>query len=127
MNPVTPALFHHDAIQRHTRTESLRLIDYSPFPRVDVDQGPRMGLSLNESDSGLCVAVDNSVKVGSLLRILIRGVDGRPARDVVTRVVWCKTDKDGRMRAGLAFLREGRASMLKVRRNEHRTQAVINA
>ncbi len=124
---VTPAPLRSEAIQRSVRSESLRLIDYSPFPRMDLDRGTCKGMSLNESETGLCIALEDEVEVGSMLRVVIRGVDGEPTRDIVTRVVWCRENIHGRVRAGLAFLREGRARMLKVRRTEHRTQTVITA
>ena len=100
---------------RSVRQEAMRQIDYAPFPRTNCDQGPQGGLSLNESETGLCVAISQPEAIGSLLRVMIRGVDGRQTRDVVTRVVWCNPSDDGRYRAGLALLRESRPQMMKVR------------
>lgn len=100
---------------RSVRQEAMRQIDYAPFPRTNCKRGPQGGLSLNESETGLCIAISRPEPVGSLLRVMIRGVDGRKVRDVVTRVVWCDRSDDGRYRAGLALLREGRAQMMKVR------------
>lgn len=125
--PVLSTLAAEQAPQRSVRTESLRLIDYSPYPRMDLEHGPKIGMSLNESDTGLCIVLGEEIEAGSMLRIVVRGVDGRPTHDMVTRVVWCKPNQDGRIRAGLAYLREGRARMLKVQHTQHRTQAVINA
>ena len=110
---------------RAERHESIRLIDYSPFPRARLDRGPRAGLSINESETGICIAASERIEQGELIRVLVRGIDGRPVRDVVARVVWCRPSDDGRYRVGLALLREGKPRMLRVRpRAEHRDSVV---
>ncbi|MBW2295963.1 MAG: twin-arginine translocase TatA/TatE family subunit, partial [Deltaproteobacteria bacterium] len=90
------------------RREGLRQVDYSPFPRVSLDAGNNLGLLLNESDAGLCLVVAEKESVGSLLRVVVRGLHGRTSRDVVARVVWCSDAEQGRTRLGLELLRESR-------------------
>jgi hypothetical protein len=36
----------------------------------------------------MCLEVDRSVRIGSLLRLTLRSIDGRPALDTLARVVW---------------------------------------
>jgi len=109
---------------RSERSESLRLIDYSPFPRMDLERGRQIGMTLNESDSGLCAAVADRVDVGELLRVIIRGVDGQSVRDVIARVVWCQESSDGRYQMGISFLRRSGARMLRVRPRASRMVAI---
>jgi hypothetical protein len=99
----------------HPRRQALRLVEYSDFPRMDLDAGRQTGLALNESDSGLCIAVSGKQEIGSLLRVTVRGIDGRSARDVVARVVWCRDADEGRFRIGLEMLRENKPRMMRVR------------
>jgi len=112
---------------RAERHEWIRLIDYSPFPRAQLDRGPRTGLSIDESQTGLCIAASERIERGELLRVVVRGIDGRPVRDVVARVVWCRPSDDGRYRAGLALLREGKPQMLRVRHEAGLGDAVVTA
>ena len=117
----------NDACLRSERRESLRLIDYAPFPRMDLARGRRVGLSLNESDTGLLVATEDRVEPGELLRIVIRGVDGGAVRDIVARVVWCEQADDDSYRMGLAFLRNAGARMLRARHRAARRDVVVMA
>ena len=118
--PSTPTPSQHrdpwTTPPRSARQEAMRQIDYSHFPRMSCDGGPQGGLSLNESETGLCIAIPQPQPIGTLLRVMVRGVDGRKVRDVVTRVVWCDRSKDGRYRVGVEMLREGRAKMMRVRK-----------
>jgi hypothetical protein len=107
------------------RRDGLRQVDYSPFPRVSLDAGNNLGLLLNESDAGLCLVVAEKEPVGSLLRVVVRGLHGRTSRDVVARVVWCSDAEQGRTRLGLELLRESRPQMLRVRyRDGQRSRSI---
>ncbi len=107
-----------DDDRRGPRREGLRQVDYSPFPRVSLDAGENLGLLLNESDTGLCLVVAEKESIGSLLRVVVRGLHGYTSRDVVARVVWCNDSDQGRTRLGLELLRESRPQMLRVRYRE---------
>jgi hypothetical protein len=47
------------------------------------------------SDSGLCLEVEQGLPIGSLLRVTLRGIDGRPALDALGRVTWCRAEAEG--------------------------------
>ena len=86
------------------RSDELRIVEYTPFPRVKAGELPRVGFTRDLSPSGLCVGGDRSEPVGALLRVVVRGPDGRPDRPCVTRVVWCEATSDGRHWLGLERL-----------------------
>jgi hypothetical protein len=111
----------------NAREDALRLVEYAPYPRVSLDQGPQVGLALNRSESGLCIAVNEPEELGTLLRLVVRGVDGRPVQDVLARVVWCRAADDGRHRLGIALLREQRPKPMRVRYGEDRRGAAVGA
>lgn len=102
-------------IRREPRREGLRQADYGAFPRMSLDAEKHMGLLLNESDKGLCLAASNNQPVGTLLRVMVRGLHGHISRDVVARVVWSKETSAGHFRLGLALLRESGPRMSRVR------------
>jgi putative nucleotidyltransferase with HDIG domain len=111
-------------VRSQPRRNALRRVDYSAFPRMSLDADKRLGLMLNESDSGLCLAASSREEVGTLLRVMVRGLHGRVSRDVVARVVWSKETTVGRYRLGLALLRETRPQMMRVRYEAlHRTRS----
>ncbi len=84
-----------------SRLDEVRIVEYTPFPRVAASLTPRIGFTRDVSDSGMCIGSDHPEAVGSLLRIIVRGADGRPDRPCVERVVWCQPASDGRHWIGL--------------------------
>lgn len=116
-----------DGIRRGPRREGLRQVDFSRFPRMNLDAGERLGLLLNESDAGLCLVVAQREEIGSLVRVVVRGLDGHTSRDVVARVVWCDDSDSGRSRLGLELLRESSPQMLRVRYQDgRRVRSILN-
>jgi hypothetical protein len=115
----------YEVERAHARRKGLRLVEYSSFPRVDIDAGLQDGLALNESDSGTCIAVASKLEIGSLLRVTIRSIDGQSSRDAVARVVWCRDTEEGRIRAGLEVLREHKPRMMRVRHDYARRMVSI--
>jgi hypothetical protein len=87
---------------------------------MSLGAGGRLGLLLNESDAGLCLVVAEREEIGSLVRVVVRGLHGHTSRDVVARVVWCDDSDPGRSRLGLELLRESRPQMLRVRYEDGR-------
>lgn len=83
------------------RHDEVRIVEYTPFPRVAAGEAPRIGFTRDVSESGMCLGSDHPEAVGSLLRVVVRGVDGRPERPRVERVVWCRPAHDGRHWIGL--------------------------
>lgn len=74
--------------RREAREPLVRLVECTPFPRARTHQGTRTGYTRNVSDSGLCVTVAFAIREGSLLRVRLRDLGGRPAREGIARVVW---------------------------------------
>lgn len=123
LDPQTKSLAPGE--RANPRRQALRLVEYSSFPRMDLDAGRQTGLALNESDSGICIAISTKQEIGSLLRVTVRGIDGRPARDVVARVVWCHDADEGRFRIGVEMLRENKPRMMRVRHENGRRRVSI--
>lgn len=86
------------------RDETIRIVEYSRFPRVAPRQQLRVGFTRDFSNSGMCLGVDQHERVGSLLRLCIRDIDGRLADAFVGRVVWTNSERDGRFWLGLELL-----------------------
>ncbi len=91
------------ASRREARQPVVRLVEYRPFPRVASDARWRTGLTRDLSDSGLCLRSELPQPVGSLLHVVVRRVDGRPAFESVARVVWCER-VSGRFLVGLGLV-----------------------
>ncbi len=88
----------------HPRSENVRIVEYTPFPRLAPDQHPRVGFTRDLSEGGMCIGVDDPEPVGVLLRVTLRDVDGCPRHPCVERVVWCSQTRDGRHWLGLERL-----------------------
>jgi hypothetical protein len=97
------------------REPSVRLVEWAPFPRVSASQRFAVGFTRDVSATGMCLAVDTALPEGTLLRVIVRGVDGRPALDGLARVRWAR-EEDGGFCLGLALLGEVRRGMIRVRR-----------
>ena len=95
-----------DAIRREPRDESLRIVEYARFPRISPEQRPRIGFTRDVSEAGMCLGVDDAEPIGSLLRVTVRSLEGRPRSPSIHRVVWCSTERDGRYWLGLEFVSE---------------------
>jgi len=91
-------------IRREPRRDTVRIVEYTRFPRVGPDRGPRIAFTRDLSASGMCVGSDEPESVGALLRVTIRDLDGRPSRPCIERVVWCSRARDGRHWVGLERL-----------------------
>lgn len=88
------------------RIALVRHVEYTPFPRVYARQRGRLAFTRDLSASGLCLRADAPEPVGALLRVSVRGVDGRPVRTAVARVVWTRPTVDGAHWLGLSIVEE---------------------
>jgi hypothetical protein len=104
-----------DAVRSEARAPVVRAVEYTPFPRVSRDQRRRVGFTRDESSAGMSLVADSPESLGALLRVIVRGIDGRPALDCVARVVSCEERTDGRYWLGLARVADGRPRMRSVR------------
>jgi hypothetical protein len=93
-----------NGVRREPRREIVRIVEYACFPRATADQPRRLGFTRDVSRSGMCIGADRSEHVGELLRLSVRGLDGRAQEPVVARVVWTSAERDGRFWLGLELL-----------------------
>ena len=97
---------HFAPIRREQRVDEVRSAEYTPFPRISASQTPRLGFTRDVSPLGMCLGVDAPERVGSLLRIEVRQLDGQSIGATIGRIVWCKPTRDGRYWIGLDLLCE---------------------
>ena len=93
-------------IRREVRVDAVRSAEYTPFPRTRANQTPRRGFTRDVSPLGMCLGVDVPERIGALLRIEVRELDGQSIGATIGRVVWCKPTRDGRYWIGLDLLCE---------------------
>ena len=63
-----------------------------------------IGFTRDLSESGMCLGLDEAAPVGSLLDVTLCGLNGKPVRRVLGRVVWARPDFDTRVWHGLELL-----------------------
>ncbi len=102
-------------LRREQREQIVRLVEYAPFPRVRADQRRRSAFTRDLSPSGMCLGVDFAEPEGSLLRIIVRCVDGRPTQEMLARVKWCTSHSDGHFWLGISFMGTAPAELRAVR------------
>ncbi len=93
-------------IRREGRVDEVRSAEYTPFPRISSNQTPRRGFSRDVSPLGMCLGVDVPERIGALLRVEVRQLDGQSIGATIGRVVWCKPTRDGHHWIGLDLLCE---------------------
>ena len=91
-------------LRQEPRRELLRIVEYAPFPRTRGGERERRGSTRNLSSSGLCLQAESAEPVGSLLRVAVCRVDGRPALQALVRVAWSRSEAHGGCRMGLALV-----------------------
>jgi hypothetical protein len=52
-------------IRREPRKDTVRIVEYTRFPRVGPDPGPRIGFTRDLSTSGMCIGTDEAEIVGA--------------------------------------------------------------
>jgi len=97
-----------EGTRREPRQEVVRHVEYCSFPRARLDQHLRVGFTRDLSPSGMCVRVDTPERVGSLLRVTLREVDGQPRLESIARIAWSSPTIDGAHWVGLSLLKPGR-------------------
>ncbi len=107
--------------RREPREKLVRHVEYCPFPRARSDQCLQVGFTRDLSPSGMCVHVDTPERLGSLLRVTLRDVDGRPKLESIARIAWSGPAADGGFWIGLSLLEPGRPRAIPVR---HKPRAV---
>jgi len=93
-------------IRRERRVDEIRVAQYTPFPRENASQQPRVGFTRDVSGLGMCLGVDDPEPIGTLLKIDVRSLDGQSMGASIARVVWCTGSRDGRHWIGLDLLCE---------------------
>ena len=93
-------------VRRESRRDEVRRVEYTPFPRVHVDQRTRLGFTRDVSPLGMCLVGDSSEPIGSLFRVNVRRLNAQPMGAAIARVVWRIDTEDGRCWMGLDLLCE---------------------
>jgi hypothetical protein len=93
-------------IRREIRVDEIRIAQYTPFPRENASQQPRVGFTRDVSGLGMCLGVDQPEPLGALLKIDVRSLDGESLGASIGRVVWSSGSRDGRHWLGLDLLCE---------------------
>jgi hypothetical protein len=101
--------------RRERRETVVRHVEYYPYPRARSDQCLRIGFTRDLSPSGMCVRVDTPERVGSLLRVTLREVDGRPMLESIARIAWSTPSIDGGLWIGLTLMEASRTRPIRVR------------
>jgi hypothetical protein len=103
----------------------MRIAEYTPFPRFSRHQHRRLGFTSDTAEPVLRVTVRDPEKPGTLLRVVVRGIDGRPQLDTLARVAWCEEKANCHLSLGLAILDgEHRRARVARRAAEDRGQAI---
>ena len=88
------------------RTDTVRIVEYAEFPLRFSKRGLRVGFTRDISPSGLCLGADHPERVGAMLRLGIRALDGGPTDARIGRVAWTSDTLDGRHWIGIKLLTE---------------------
>ena len=67
--------------RREARTDVVRIVEYTRFPRAGEDVAPRLAFTRDLSPSGMCIGTDEPERAGTLLRVVLR----LPARSAFRR------------------------------------------
>jgi hypothetical protein len=92
------------SVRKARRIATVRLVEFAPFPRARREERWHVGFTLDLSSQGACLRAKETEPVGSLIRVIVRGVDGRPTLDSIARVVWSANGRFGEVRMGLSVL-----------------------
>ena len=113
--------------RRASRARAVQVAEYAPYPRVSSDQRSRVAFTVDQSERGMCLNAEAAEELGTLLRIVLRGVDGRPTLDALARVVWLLPRDDGRFHMGLSVVAEGMRRMRVVRHGGQNDAIAVTA
>jgi hypothetical protein len=91
-------------LRAEVRTDMVRIVEYTAFPRRVSNSELRVGFTRDVSDSGVCLGVDHPEPVGSMLRLGIRTLDGGHTDARIGRVAWTSDGGDGRHWIGIEML-----------------------
>ncbi len=97
------------------RDAMIRLAEYSPFPWTNADQRRNEAVTINISQTGICLRVDTPIEPDSMLRVIVRDLDGKPYRDALARVAWCRKEQSGSSILGLTLVAEMGCNPVRVR------------
>jgi hypothetical protein len=92
------------SVRKARRIATVRLVEFAPFPRARREERWHVGFTLDLSSKGACLRAKETKPVGSLLHVIVRGVDGRPTLDSIARIVWSANGRFGEVRMGLSML-----------------------
>jgi hypothetical protein len=99
------------------RERTVRVVEYSRYPRRLANEGRHIGYTQDRSAGGLGLDLGERVWPGELLQVTLLDIDGAVEKGGLARVVWCREKPNGRAEAGVSMLRESaERPMMRVRR-----------
>jgi hypothetical protein len=96
------------------RERVVHAVEYSQYPRIDAGQRTHVGYTRDLSQGGLCFGAKTANRVGDLIRVTLRGVDGGVAYEGLGRVAWCEARENDEYWVGVAKLADTRRQMRSV-------------
>lgn len=122
------ALHPPTGARQETRSQLVRIVEYTPYPRRTRNERRRIGFTRNTSPSGMCLAVENREIPGALLRVVRTDVDGNASTDALARVAWCEPRGGSRYWLGLDVISDANIGrMLKVRHTAHSQKIAVHS
>ncbi len=112
LEPSKPAPVEERAAKREA---TVRLIEYSPFPRVSAAHSERTTYTQDISDSGMRIAAHTPLATNTMLHVVVRSIDGEKLQDALARVVWSSTSGRGGISMGLELVAEAPRNLLRAR------------
>ncbi|MDG2050701.1 MAG: PilZ domain-containing protein [Myxococcota bacterium] len=103
-----------ETARNEKREATVRIVEYSCYPRIARGEHARVAFTRNQSASGMCLVTNRPETRGTLLRVAGRTVDGVADLDALAHVVWCEARRDGRYWIGLALIEPAARSAQKV-------------
>ena len=90
--------------RREARENIVQIVEYSRYPRDAALRRGQRGFTRNLSRSGMCIGAERPERVGALLKLCVRDVAGLDPEPIIARVVWTRSELDGRCWIGLERL-----------------------
>ncbi len=112
LEPSEPAPVEERVAKREA---TVRLIEYSPFPRVSAAHSERTTYTQDISDSGMRIAAHTPLATDTMLHVVVRSIHGEKLQDALARVVWSNTSSSGGISMGLELVAEAPRNLFKAR------------
>jgi hypothetical protein len=99
--------------RKHSRTASLRLLNYIAYDKIEVETAQGMGRTLNVSESGIMLETHHPFNVDQVISLKI-GFEEKVV-DVRGRVIYTRQNTVGLYQSGIEFCDVDNAALLVLR------------